>query len=112
MRKNDQKLFTKDLELLHEMLYLRRGGWSLVSLAVLYHCDPSTIYHWCQKLGVEPYKTFDPFSKASKIIATMGFKSKEQAMKESTKIWTTIDGERVCLGRSYREYLAMSIKQK
>ncbi len=47
-----QKKFL-DEQTLHEMLSLRRDGWTLKSLALFYGVDHSSIYHLCKKYGVQ-----------------------------------------------------------
>lgn len=47
-----QKKFT-DKRKLNTMLELRKQGWSLVSLGIIFGVDFSSIYHLCKKYHIE-----------------------------------------------------------
>jgi hypothetical protein len=44
----------KDLDKLAEMLVSRMEGKHYIDLADVYTVDRSSIYHWCDKFGIEP----------------------------------------------------------
>lgn len=48
------RMVFKDSEKLNHMLALRRQGWSLVSLALIYGVDHSSIYKWCKIKQIKP----------------------------------------------------------
>lgn len=48
------KIIFDDKKKLHEMLELRKKGWTYISLGTLYGVDYSSIYHECKKFHVEP----------------------------------------------------------
>jgi hypothetical protein len=44
----------KDQFSLYQMLVLRRAGWDLKSLGVLFGVDFTSIAHWCDIMSVKP----------------------------------------------------------
>ena len=98
---------SKDPSKLLEILALRRQGFSLEFLAELYNCDRTSLRYQCRKYQIFPNKTvfiknsneiFDPRRIASQITIEIN--------PPAVSHWTMIDGEKVNLGKSYKDYLA------
>lgn len=94
MRLYDHKIF-QDREKLAEMLDLRLGGYSISALATLFKCDKSSIRYQCDKYNVEPpYKEVYAVERIA-----------SQVTSSAIGNWKIINGERVNMGKSYKEYL-------
>ncbi len=109
-----QSRIFKDKEKLLEMLSMRRQGFTFSFLARMYKCDRTSLRYQCRKYQIFPEKTvyvrnnqsaeiFNPNKIASRIILKIAPSFRSQ--------WKVIDGERVNLGKSYKEYLK-EYKQK
>lgn len=80
-------------------MMLRRAGWGFEPIAIIYHCDRSSIRKQTRKYVILPeVKYFYPQKIAVKIVAELN-------IGESTTEWADIQGERVCLGKSYADYI-------
>ena len=94
MRKNDKKLFLNK-ESLYTMINLRINGFAISSLALLFNCDPSSIRNQCDRYEIVP---LDDIYTIERIIH-------KTFPKPSESRWKIVDGERINLGKSYKEYL-------
>lgn len=106
MQKKSGTFVFIDKNKLLEMLFLRRVGWTFVSLAELYNCDRTSLRYQCRKYQVFPHKTiyiknsnevFDPKRIATQIIIEM--------YPQEISNWTIVDGEKINIGMSYADYL-------
>lgn len=98
MRKNDKKLFLNKAKL-GEMLYLRFTGFSLISLAALYNCDVMSIFHQCNKFHIEPLTEVYAIDRIIRHVLPPPPPPK----------WKIINGEKINLGRNYKEYLMKTL---
>lgn len=97
MKQGDSKLF-KNRQMLCNMLTFRVQGWSLISLSLLYDCDRTSISFQCVKYDAFPLNDVYSIERITKnILPTLA--------GIETKKWREVDGERVCVGKSYQEYL-------
>lgn len=94
MRLNDTKIF-QDKDKLLEMLNLRIDGCSISFLAAYYHCDKSSIRFQCDKYNVEP--SDEKVYAVDRILV--------QTFPKVVGYWKEVNGERVNVGKSYKEYL-------
>lgn len=78
------------------MLNLRRNGYALTTLSIMYNCDISSIRYQCDKYDIEP---LDDVYTLERIISQVLPKQEEPQYK-------TVGGEKINLGKSYKEYLA------
>jgi hypothetical protein len=78
--------------MLSEMLELRRENWSLTKLAEKYKVDHTSILYQCRKYEIVPGATHQ-------IVV--------QTRKEIPLWKKDFDGETLCAGRTYKEYLAI-----
>ena len=76
----------KNPQTVEEMLILRREGWTIQHLALKYHCTPAVIFRTCEKNNLHNIQI--------RMIPVVLFKRV-----------LILDGERINLGKSYREYL-------
>ena len=96
MRNPYKKLFI-DKEKLYFAIHLRRTGWATSSIALICGCFRSSIDPQMQKYGIRPDgKVFTIERIIPDIISKVERKTQ----------WAYIDGERVCLGKSYKDYLS------
>lgn len=101
MKPGDVKLF-KDKEKLYAMVNLRRNGWALTSLSLLYGCQVPSIWDQCDKYGVIPLT--DEVYTAERITT----KVLVELLPDEPR-WRVIDGQRVNRGRTYKDYLNRSV---
>lgn len=94
MRLNDKKIFL-DKSKLYEMLNLRRSGYALTTLAIMYDCDISSIRYQCDKFYVQP---IDETYTLERIISQV-------LPKPEPVTYKVVNNERINLGKSYAEYL-------
>lgn len=99
MRKGDKTLF-KDKQMLCNMLNLRVAGWATTSLALLYSCDRSSIEFQCNKFGAKPGGEVFTLERIIRDILTPSERDSQWRI--------TNNGERINLGRSYKDYLRLS----
>lgn len=97
MRKNDKKIFLNK-RILVEMLEKRASGWSISALSMHYHCDKSSIRYQIHKYSVNPLDK--EIYAIDRIIM--------QTFPKIVGNWKEVNGERINLGKSYKEYLAES----
>ena len=97
MREGDSKLF-KDTQLLCNMLTFRVQGWALTSLSMLYACDRTSIGSQCLKYEAFPISEVYSMERITNGVLPLIF-------KVDTRKWREIEGERICIGKSYEEYL-------
>lgn len=97
VRNSYVKVFV-DKQKLYEMALLRRMGWTFTALAILYNCDRTSVRDQCRKYCIFPLgeEVFNPERIVTRILV------KENPVSKTA--WTIIDGEKVCLGRSYKDY--------
>ena len=101
MQIGNRKLFI-DKALLSRMLNLRRNGYSIQTLAIMFNCHFTSIDFECQKYHIEPLTEVIGLERLiSDVIA--------QVPAPSYKI---INGEKINLGKSYKEYVAQNLCQK
>lgn len=91
MRLHDRKLF-KDTDKLSHMLNLRMQGWTLESLAIYFKCHKTSVEAQCDKYGVIPLEP------------TVGVESMGRRIM-SRQVFKIADGEVICRGKSYADYL-------
>lgn len=94
MRKNDKKIFL-DKRKLTSLLNLRLNGFSLTSLAYLYSCDVMTILYRCRQHQVEPQDQVYDIQRIIKLVLP----------SPQPLTYKMVNGERINLGKSYKEYL-------
>lgn len=97
----------KDENVLNEMLRFRRNGYTYDELALYYKVDKTSIKHWCDIYGL-----------GGNILNLVKQFYKERGVEReprilvidvSQSIWMDDEIEgRVCVGKSYAEYLADS----
>lgn len=95
MRKGDVKIFA-DRQKLFQMVNLRRIGWAETSLGMLFGCDRSSIKEQCQKYKINPLRNIYTIERIA---------SKAMPFERNKTDWRMIGGEKICLGRSYSDYL-------
>lgn len=93
MRINDKKVFL-DKEKLYQMINLRLNGIAVSSLALFFNVDRSSISYQCDKYLIEPN---DEVYTLERIIS--------KVLPKPDLTFKVINGERINLGRSYKEYL-------
>ncbi len=75
--KGYKKLFN-DKEKLDLLINLRLEGYSISSLATIFHCDKVAIRHQCDKYGIYPQDMHNPwmnsFSVSSVVASVLGVK--------------------------------------
>lgn len=98
MRKNDKKIFL-DKPTLYRMLNLRKTGLTVTTLAFMFNCDYSSIRAQCDKYGIVPH---DEIYGIERIIAQI-----IPLYLQETR-YKVVNGEKINLGRSYAEYMAIS----
>lgn len=81
---------------LQEMLVLRRQGWSTVALGARYNKDHTTIVYHCRKAG---------------LIHTVMHITTTSTMLKAAQLAALPSEERINPGKSYRQYLAESLKR-
>lgn len=98
MLKGNKKILIAHSPQFYQMLNLRLIGLSLTSLAGIYGVDWTTIRHHTQHFNIpKPAEVYN----LEGIIA--------QAIPKAPKLtYKIVNGERINLGKSYREYLAQS----
>lgn len=99
----------KDESLLNEMLSFRRQGLTYDQLAIVYNVDRTTIKHWCDhyQLGGEVIRVVKEYYKQLGVM--LGRKPNILVIDGSNAIWVEDEIEgRICLGKSYQEYLEQS----
>lgn len=99
MRKGDKKLFTKDRNKLYEASKLRRDGWSYTSISIVFDCDRKSLSNQFDKFGIVPLGN-DIYTLES----ILGKVLKKITPKTEWRIES--NGDRVCLGRNYEDYLS------
>jgi hypothetical protein len=95
---------------IQEMLQLRREGWSLLRLALKFNRSHCTILYHCKRNAVEPEQ---PRQRTPKFFVPTRvgiFKKRIKVRKPGDKYLDLID-EPVQKGKSYKEYLAESLKR-
>ena len=106
MKKKSGAFIFIDKSKLLEMLLLRKQGWTFVALADLYNCDRTSLRYQCRKYQIFPIKkefksnsneVFNPKRISTHILV--------EIFPKKVSNWTTVDGERVNLGKSYADYL-------
>lgn len=109
MRQHFKKVFANK-ENLYSMINLRRNGWGVTSLAVIFGCDWTSVRDQCQKYGILPLNGVYTIERIeSKVLPTItAFQEmlKAEIKKEvaERKILVTPSGERINMGKSYKEY--------
>lgn len=99
MKVGNSKLFN-DKNKLYEMLNLRFDGFSNRSLAYMYGCTVSSIREQCKKWNVKPKNNlYSIFKVKNSILNNFPLNSKEKVE------YMEIGGEKICKGKSYKEYL-------
>lgn len=78
------------------MVNLRISGWAITSLASHFACDIEPISTKCKKYIIEPLDK-EVYSVEKLALRTLPLPSKTK--------WIDFDGRRVCLGRSYKDYI-------
>lgn len=94
MRLHDRKIFLNKQKL-WEMLNLRMNGYAISTLAIIYHCDMKAIRYQCDKYKITPPD--------NELYAVERIVSK--TISKSIGNWKFINGERINIGKSYKEYL-------
>ncbi len=89
MRKNKKKIFI-DQDKLWNMLELRYAGWSTEGLALFFNCTRRAVDIQCKKHGIEPQNVYS-VKRLIKGVLPKG-------------IWRIVDGERVLVSISYKDY--------
>ena len=102
----------KNPETLNEMLRFRRNGYTYDELALFYKVDRTSIKHWCDiyGLGGSVIELVKQFYKDSGV--QIDHEPRVLVIDISQPMW--IDDEiegKVCLGKSYAEYLSDSKKR-
>lgn len=99
MTKGKKKLFL-DKETLYDVMMLRRAGWGFYPLAIMYNCDRTSIRDHARKYVVIPeLHVFNPQRVVNEVVI-------ELYPTTSCVEWTDpIEGQRICLGKSYADYL-------
>lgn len=103
MRQGDTKLF-KDKQKLYKMVNLRRNGWAFTSLELIFGCSRISIQDQCKKYQIYPLN--EVFT-IERIIS----KSFPKADPNERK-WAMIGDNKVCLGRTYKEYQEKYLHRK
>lgn len=106
MRKNDKAIF-KDKDKLTIMLNLRLNGYTVDSLALLYKCDKKAIKYQCRKYDIAPVGQVCGIEKLIHLILP---KVVEPIFRPPSH-WMVIDGERINMGRPYKEYFLFPYKK-
>jgi hypothetical protein len=98
MTKGKKKLFL-DTEKLYTAMTLRRAGWGFEPISIIYECDRSSIRKQARKYIILPeVKYFYPQKIALHIVTELN-------LIDTKTEWADIQGERVCLGKSYADYI-------
>lgn len=98
MRKNDTKIFL-DKQKLTQMLNMRRSGYALTSLAIIFGVDRTSIAYQCDKYLIKPLEETYTLERIIEDVL-------EQVYKPEPEKFKVIDGHRINLGKTYAEYLA------
>ncbi len=95
MKKGNKKIFLNKPRL-YQMLNLRRNGLALTSLAVIYNCDRTSVAYHCKEYQIAPIdeEVYD----LERIISQILPKAPQPTFK-------IVNGERINLGKTYKEYL-------
>jgi hypothetical protein len=89
------------------MVNFRINGFSFNSLSIFYKCDPSSIRDKCKKYNLKPYKDiFDISRIANQII------KKYSPKDEFGREFEERNGEKICKGKMYKDYLSPYKKGK
>jgi len=98
VRKGDNKIFN-DKKRLYGLVELRRAGWSISTLSILFNCDRTSIRLQCDKYGIIPWsrENYPIKNIIIPIIRPLADKNEDK--------WVLIDGERINQGKSYKDYL-------
>ena len=99
----------KNPNVLNEMLRFRRNGYTYDELALYYKVDKTSIKHWCDiyGLGGQVITLVKQFWKDNGVKIERAPKVLIIDVSQSMWIDDEIEG-RICLGKSYAEYLAES----
>jgi len=96
--KKGQKTTFSNKNTLEEMVQLRRHGVAISSLAIIYGVDNSTIrWHLRRYYITNPNEVYSIERIVAKLLPS-----------NSQPQWKVINGERINLGKSYKEYLGLS----
>ena len=98
MLKGNTKLFL-DKQKLYQMLNLRRNGLTITTLAIMFDCDHTSIQAQCDKYGIHP---IDEVYGIERIIAQV------IPFYQSQLRFRLVCGEKINIGRSYKEYLSLT----
>jgi hypothetical protein len=103
------KIF-KDRELLKEMLTLRRQGFTYKQLADKYKVDYTSIKHWCDiyGLGGHVIQLVRQFYKDNGIELA---RKPRILVVDVSQMWVNEEGDRMCQGKSYQEYLEDEVRR-
>ena len=100
MRTGDTKIFLHK-PTLYRMLNLRKTGLTVTTLAWMFNCDYSSIRAQCDKYSIVP---MDEVYGIERIIAQI------IPQYQTDPQYKVVNGEKINLGHSYAEYLALSGK--
>lgn len=97
MRLNDKRQF-EDKAKLVRMLSMRRSGYATSSLAIIFAVDRSSIEYQCNKYQIVPDQ--EVYALERIITSVLNFLIPAPQVSQ----WKTVNGERINLGRDYRDY--------
>src|SRR5260221_11247967 len=97
MRQGDKKTFIQKNKL-YAMLNLRLNGLAMSSLALLFGVDRSSIAYQCEKYQIGPQD--DSIYTIERIIS--------QIIPKQNIQYKIVNGEKINLGKSYKDYLISS----
>lgn len=106
---NAERKFKKP-EYLSQMLLLRRAGWTYKNLAILFHCDFSTIYHHCQKYNVRSLLHVTVTPNIIGIISQAEIRYVIPIKKDPQWYYDEF-GEKINAGKSYEDYISDARKR-
>ena len=110
MKQGNKKLFLNKI-ILTQMLNLRLNGLALSSLAWIYNCDRDSISKQCAKYGIEPDHIYHKFAAPAPHQVFLLERIVSQILPKDGGNYKIVNGERINLGKSYKEYLAESKTQ-
>lgn len=102
-----EKQIFHDKNKLYLLLNFRIQGYSLGSLSEIFHCDKNTIKKQCLKYSIYPigYDSTKLSQSKKNAFSTSHIVSLALSKPREKRLWAVIDGEKINLGRSYKEYL-------
>lgn len=106
MRQGDKKLF-KDKVKLYQLINLRLNGMALSSLALMFSCDRDSVTKQIVKYGVIPSHIYGLENLDIPEIFTIE-RIITQVIPVNFANYKVVNGERINLGKSYKEYVAES----